>query len=236
MSSIYKNGTMFGTTEASNITTTVGSKQLNLENVIQDVLGDFATIESNPSTRAYTEGQFLTVDGKLYKVTEDIAVGDTLSTTTNLERTTAGVELDELNRQLVNAVVDIERTGTTFTMTKVDGSTDTFTQQDNNTTYEAGTYLTLNANNVFSHNNSGVTAASKGDTNAQTPKFGGTFKALSGTVDAQGHLTNFNEHTVTIPNTAATTSAAGLMSATDKTKLNSMNNVGTLTYTVVSTW
>lgn len=71
----------------------------------------------------------------------------------------------------------------------------------------------------ISHANSGVTAASKGDTENQTPAFGGTFKVPSGTVNATGHLTEFAEHTVTIPNAAATTSTAGLMSATDKTKL-----------------
>lgn len=73
---------------------------------------------------------------------------------------------------------------------------------------------------TISHANSGVTAASKGDTSAQTPGFGSTFKALSGTVNATGHLTAFAEHTVKIPNAAATTSAAGLMSSDDKTKLN----------------
>lgn len=73
---------------------------------------------------------------------------------------------------------------------------------------------------TISHANSGVTAASKGDTTNQTPTWGGTFKVPSGTVNATGHLTAFAEHTVTIPNTEASTSAAGLMSSTDKSKLN----------------
>ena len=83
--------------------------------------------------------------------------------------------------------------------------------------------LTPDATNdkvTFTHSNSGVTAASKGDTSNQTPGFGGTFKVPSGTVNARGHLTAFADHTVTIPSAAATTSAAGLMSAADKTKLN----------------
>lgn len=62
----------------------------------------------------------------------------------------------------------------------------------------------------------------KGDTSNKTPGFGGTFKALSGTVDAYGRVTAFADHTVTIPNTAATTAAAGLMSAADKVKLNTL--------------
>ena len=72
---------------------------------------------------------------------------------------------------------------------------------------------------TISHNNSGVTAASKGDTSNQTPTWGATFKVPSGTVNATGHLTAFADHTVKIPNATATTSAAGLMSAADKTKL-----------------
>ena len=69
---------------------------------------------------------------------------------------------------------------------------------------------------------SGVTAGSKGDTTNQTPAFGGTFKVLSATVDAKGHVTNLAEHTTRIPDTVATTSAAGLMSAADKAKLDNI--------------
>jgi hypothetical protein len=66
---------------------------------------------------------------------------------------------------------------------------------------------------------------SKGDTTAQTPGFGGTFKAISATVDKYGHVTALAEHNVTIPSAVAvatgTTGAKnGLMSADDKAKLN----------------
>ena len=40
------------------------------------------------------------------------------------------------------------------------------------------------------------------------------------TSDATGHVTGATDRTVKIPNTTATTSAAGLMSSDDKTKLN----------------
>ena len=73
---------------------------------------------------------------------------------------------------------------------------------------------------AISHEASGVTAASKGDTTNQTPAFGGTFKVPSGTVNATGHLTAFADHTVTIPSATASTSANGLMSSSDKSKLN----------------
>lgn len=72
---------------------------------------------------------------------------------------------------------------------------------------------------TFIHANSGVAAASKGDILNQSPGFGDNFKVLSGTVNATGHLTEFADHTVTIPNATATDEVAGLMSATDKIKL-----------------
>lgn len=52
-----------------------------------------------------------------------------------------------------------------------------------------------------------------------TPAFGGTFSVTQPVSDATGHITAMNSRTVTIPSTAATTSEAGLMSATDKAKL-----------------
>ncbi len=76
---------------------------------------------------------------------------------------------------------------------------------------------------------------SKGDTTNQTPVFGGTFKVTSATVDKYGHTTALAEHTVTIPNSTVVAStsgsggSAGLMSATDKEKLNCIStgaNVG----------
>lgn len=80
---------------------------------------------------------------------------------------------------------------------------------------------------VYTHPTNGANV-SKGDTTAQTPGFGGTFKVLSATVDSMGHTTSLGEHTVTIPDTAATPStdgvggSAGLMSAADKEKLDDL--------------
>lgn len=54
-------------------------------------------------------------------------------------------------------------------------------------------------------------ATSKGDTANQTPGFGGTFKVTSATVDVYGHTTALAEHTVTIPSTAASGSASGIV-------------------------
>ena len=80
---------------------------------------------------------------------------------------------------------------------------------------------------TVAHENSGVTAASKGDTSNQTPNFGSTFKALSGTVNATGHLTAFAEHTVKIPDYTASDMSKGLMSVADKRKLDGLYNYAT---------
>lgn len=79
---------------------------------------------------------------------------------------------------------------------------------------------------VYTHPDAGPSSVtSVGDTTNQTPSFGGTFKVTSETVDTAGHTTAVAEHTVTIPDATATAStsgqggSAGLMSATDKEKL-----------------
>lgn len=69
--------------------------------------------------------------------------------------------------------------------------------------------------------NSGVTTGGYGDSTAQTPAFGATFKVPSFTVDQYGRLTAAGEHEVAIPSTAATDSVNGLMSAEDHTKFTS---------------
>lgn len=74
----------------------------------------------------------------------------------------------------------------------------------------------------ISHDDSGVTAGSKGDTTNQTPGFGETFKVLSATADTKGHVTALGDHTVKIPDAEATQSAKGLMSPADKTKLDTL--------------
>lgn len=69
---------------------------------------------------------------------------------------------------------------------------------------------------------------SKGDTTDQTPAFGGTFKAVSATVDKYGHVTALAEHTVTIPSLpSASTSAAGIVQLSDSTSDTSTTKAAT---------
>ena len=171
MSAIYRNGIKYiGVTDAANMSIDVGQSTLNLESTVQNLIKDFATVETNPTSNSYSVGSFITFNGVLYKVKEPITVGDTLVIGTNVERTTVG-ELntgalnskdvvnnttststslplsaaqgkklqDEITNLNGNAIKNITRSGTTFTATKVNGSTFSFTQQDNNTTYNTAT-------------------------------------------------------------------------------------------------
>lgn len=80
---------------------------------------------------------------------------------------------------------------------------------------------------TVSHDNSGATAGSYGDSTAQTPAFGGTFKVPYVTVNATGHVTGISAHNVTIPSTAATTSGAGIVQLNDTVTSTSTSQAGT---------
>lgn len=75
---------------------------------------------------------------------------------------------------------------------------------------------------VYTHPS--YTAKTGVPTKNQKPAFGKTFKVSQPVSDATGHITAINSRTITIPSSTATTSAAGLMSALDKTKLDAMTD------------
>lgn len=58
----------------------------------------------------------------------------------------------------------------------------------------------------------------------QFPTFGGKFSVTQPVSDETGHITAMNSRTITIPSSTATTSKAGLMSASDKTKLGAIRD------------
>ena len=90
-------------------------------------------------------------------------------------------------------------------------------------------YITITQTEDFeqcyiTHADSGVTAGEYGDIleeqqESKTPDFGESVKIMSLIVDSQGHITEIEDHLVTIPDTEATQSLHGLMSASDKQKL-----------------
>ena len=72
------------------------------------------------------------------------------------------------------------------------------------------------------HTNAVTAGTASGSSGAKA--FGGTFDIPSITYDAQGHVTGKDKTTVTLPSSDATTSAHGLMTAADKTKLNGIES------------
>ena len=77
--------------------------------------------------------------------------------------------------------------------------------------------IAANANN-YSHPT--YTARTGKPTANATPKFGDTFTVSQITSNGTGHVTGATDRTIKIPSTTATTSEDGLMSSSDKTKLN----------------
>ena len=86
----------------------------------------------------------------------------------------------------------------------------------------AGTNISLTVdttNDKVTFTHASYTAQTGKPTANQTPGFGDTVTISQIVSDTTGHVTAANDKTITIPSTEATQSAAGLMSATDKTKL-----------------
>ena len=106
-----------------------------------------------------------------------------------------------------NAITGLSVSGTTVTYTKGDGTTGTFETQDHDTIYTHPEYTALTG---------------KPTTN-QTPGFGDMVTVSQVKSDGTGHVTAMDDRTITIPATEATQSAAGLMSAMDKKKLDDIS-------------
>ena len=106
------------------------------------------------------------------------------------------------------------------TTIKADTKTDTLT-------IEAGSNITLTpdaTNDKITIAHSSYTARTGVPTANATPAFGETFKVSQPVSDTTGYITAINRRTITIPSSTATTSAAGLMSASDKTKLSAISD------------
>ena len=105
------------------------------------------------------------------------------------------------------AISSITRNGTTFTATRADGTTFTFDQQDNNTTYSAGTGLSLNSSNQFSLASGVVTAGSAGPT--ANVSGNNAIDVPRITVDTYGRVTALSSKTYTGTKDTNTTYSAG---------------------------
>lgn len=81
---------------------------------------------------------------------------------------------------------------------------------------QKGTWETFNN---YSHPAGSAASKTGVPTGNVSPAFGGTFKVNQISTDSTSHVSAITERTITIPNSTATTTDAGLMSATDKVKL-----------------
>ena len=86
-------------TDVSNLTTSIPS-QIKTNN--QQTL---ATVEYNPEavSRAYATGEYIILNGKLYKALNDIAQGDALQENVNIEWVLLGDEVNNLRGNLKSA-------------------------------------------------------------------------------------------------------------------------------------
>lgn len=109
---IHSGSTIADTTEYSEKGDQVGAKEFNAigaalnelddrgsANQLATAIGGIET--TSTATSAYEEGQFIVWNNALYKVTAAIAIGDTLSVSTNLKATNVASELTALNNTLV---------------------------------------------------------------------------------------------------------------------------------------
>lgn len=79
-----------------------------------NVLQNLATVESgNTASQNYAVGDYVCVNGILYKVTAAIASGQSFTVGTNIEQTNVGTELSSLNSNLSNAIKSVTETITT---------------------------------------------------------------------------------------------------------------------------
>ena len=99
-----------------------------------------------------------------------------------------------------NGTITITQNGTTkgtFTTNQSGNTTIALTDNNTNTTYSAGTGLSLSGT-TFNHKNSVTAGTAQGDA-SKTLTFGGTFTIPTVTYDAQGHITGKGTTTMTMP-------------------------------------
>lgn len=113
---------------------------------------------------------------------------------------------DYLNYQgLTTLVAEIKtKLSAKFGKVKVGATELTPTSSDDSVEIKGTSPISVTANTsdnsvTISHTNSGATAGNYGDSSAQTPDFGDTFKVPYVGVDAKGHVTTASDHTVTLP-------------------------------------
>lgn len=182
---------------------------LDTLNELAAALGDDPNFATTVATQIGTKVD--KVDGK------GLSTND--YTTTEKNKLSGIAEGAEVNQNAFSNIVvgstTVAADSKTDTLTLVAGDNVTLTPDATNDK------ITITSKDtVYTHPS--YTARTGVPTANQTPAFGGTFNVSQPVSDATGHITAINSRTVTIPSTEATTSSAGLMSASDKSKLNGM--------------
>ncbi len=109
---------------------------------------------------------------------------------------------------------------------KVDTETGKGLSTNDYTTEEKNKLASISSGaNAYTHPT--YTARTGKPTANATPAFGGTVTVSQIKSDATGHVTAATDRTITIPATVASSSAAGLMSSTDKAKLDEFGAAST---------
>lgn len=183
-----------------------------------DTLNELATALGNDPNFATTVAT--QIGTKVDKVSgKGLSTNDYTTTEKNkLSGIASGAEVNQ------NAFSNVTIGATTIA---ADSKTDTLTLDAGNniilTPNATEDKITIAAiDTVYTHPS--YTAKTGVPTKNQKPAFGGTFKVSQPVSDATGHITAINSRTITIPSSTATTSNAGLMSASDKTKLDAMGD------------
>jgi hypothetical protein len=189
-------GTTGAVSLALDIASTVANGGTGL--VTSDLLFDYIA-GGTASVTSITAGTGVSVSGSTGAVTiTNTDLGSSQNIFKNFAVAGQNTVIADTNNDTLTLVA-----GSNVTIT-TDDLTDTITiaSTDTNTTYTAGTGLTLSGT-TFNHSNA-ITASNFGDTGAtRTLAFGGTFIVPYVTYDAQGHLVTKSNLTLTLPATPA---------------------------------
>lgn len=204
------------------------SEGISLETFINDGLGGAAykgvdtsissgsTSTSLPTSQAvasYVSSAIGAIDAMRFKGT--IGTGGTVTTLP-----TTGVKVGDTYRvitagtyagqacEIGDLIIATATTPTwTVAQTNIDGAITSISQGTGISVTGSGSSRTIGlASGV-------ITGGSKGETQDRTLSWGGTFKVTGETVDTYGRTIDLDEYILTIPNSVASASAAGLMSA-----------------------
>ena len=119
----------------------------------EDVIAAVEATSTATSTHAVGSYLLLNYNHRLYKVTSEIGVGDTISTSTNVSRVTVGGELQSVS------VKKVTFTGTTNTVGRIEGAISDFGVPNGSVIvfvyFERGTYTARRSVDVLMYGNAG---------------------------------------------------------------------------------